>query len=116
MIRAVSGDRGARALRRGVFAASILLAPLVLIPGTIVNPAIGGIGNGAANIAANAAANPLTNQLHVATYVLETFLLPLSVLGLVDWQSDARPGLPRSEVVWACLAGCHGRRSLRRTI
>ena len=82
MIRAVSGDRGARALRRGVFAASILLAPLVLIPGTIFNPAIGGIGNGAANIAANAAANPLTNQLHVATYVLETFLLPLSVLGL----------------------------------
>src|ERR1700716_329159 len=82
MIRAVSGDRGARALRRVFFAASILLAPLVLIPGTIFNPAIGGIGNGAANIAANAAANPLTNQLHVATYVLETFLLPLSVLGL----------------------------------
>src|SRR4030088_1364847 len=82
MIRAVSGDRGARALRRGVFAASILLAPLVLIPGTIFNPAIGGIGNGAANIAANAAANPLIYQLHVATYVLETFLLPLSVLGL----------------------------------
>jgi hypothetical protein len=52
------------------------------VPGTIFNPALGGIGNGAANIAANAAANPLTNQLHVATYVLETFLLPLSVLGL----------------------------------
>jgi hypothetical protein len=93
MIRAVSGDRGARALRRGVFAASILLAPLVLIPGTIFNPAIGGIGNGAANIAANAAANPLTNQLHVATYVLETFLLPLSVLGLAGLAIRRSPWL-----------------------
>jgi len=93
MIRAVWGDRGARALRRGVFAASILLAPLILIPGTIFNPAIGGIGNGAANIAANAAANPLTNQLHVATYVLETFLLPLSVLGLAGLAIRRSPWL-----------------------
>jgi hypothetical protein len=65
----------------------------VLIPGTIYNPAIGGIGNGAANIAANAAANPFTNQLHVTTYVLETFLLPLSLLGLAGLASRRSPWL-----------------------
>jgi hypothetical protein len=63
------------------------------VPGTIFNPALGGIGNGAANIAANAAANPLTNQLHVATYVLETFLLPLSVLGLAGLAIRRSPWL-----------------------
>jgi hypothetical protein len=87
------GDGGARGLRRGVFAASILLAPLVLVPGTIFNPAIGGIANGAANIAANGVANPLTNQLHVATYVLETFLLPLSALGLAGLAIHRSPWL-----------------------
>jgi hypothetical protein len=57
------------------------------------NPAIGGIGNGAANLAANAAANSFTNQLHVATYVLETFLLPLSVLGLAGLAIRRSPWL-----------------------
>ena len=65
----------------------------MLVPGTIFNPAIGGIGNGAANIAANGAANALTNQLHVATYVLETFLLPLSVLGLAELAIRRSPWL-----------------------
>jgi hypothetical protein len=60
----------ARDFRRGVLAASILLAPLLLVPGTIFNPAIGGIGAGAANIAANAAANTTGNQIHLTTYVL----------------------------------------------
>lgn len=69
-------------VRRAVFAAAIVLAPLVLVPGTIFNPAIGGIGAGAANIAANAAADPLTNQVHVISYLVESFLLPISVLGL----------------------------------
>lgn len=70
------------ACRRGAFAAAILLAPIVLIPGTIFNPAIGGIGAGAANLAANASANPATNQAHVYAYVLLSFLLPISVIGI----------------------------------
>jgi hypothetical protein len=78
----LASETGARAFRKTVFVASILLAPVVLIPGTIFNPAVGGIGAGAANIAANVAADPTTNQLHIAVYVLETFLLPLSALGL----------------------------------
>jgi hypothetical protein len=72
----------ARTARHAVFAASIVLAPLLLFPGTLLNPAVGGIGAGAVNIAANAAADPLTNQPHLALYVVETFLLPLSALGL----------------------------------
>jgi hypothetical protein len=52
-----------------------------------------GIGAGAANLATNAAANPLTNQLHIAAYVLETFLLPLSVLGLAGMALRRSPWL-----------------------
>ena len=48
---ATSSRMRAEFVRRTVYAASILLAPLVFIPGTIFNPAIGGIGAGAANIA-----------------------------------------------------------------
>ncbi len=70
------------AFRKAGFAAAILLAPLILIPGTIFNPAIGGIGAGAANVAANAAANPKTNQIHVYAYVVLSFLLPISVIGI----------------------------------
>jgi hypothetical protein len=85
--------RSAETLRRTVYAASIVLAPLVFVPGTIFNPAIGGIGAGAANLAANAGANPLTNQLHVAAYVLLSFLLPVSVLGMAGLAMRRSPWL-----------------------
>ncbi len=68
--------------RKAGFAAAILLAPLILIPGTVFNPAIGGIGAGAANIAANASADPTTNQIHVYAYVVLSFLLPISAIGM----------------------------------
>jgi hypothetical protein len=84
---------GARRLRQAVYAAAIVLAPLALIPGTIFNPRIGGIGQGAANIAANATADSLTNGIHVAIYVFESFLLPLSVLGLAGLALDRSPWL-----------------------
>jgi hypothetical protein len=84
---------GARRLRQAVYAAAVVLAPLALIPGTIFNPGIGGIGQGAANIAANATADSLTNGIHVAIYVLESFLLPLSVLGLAGLALDRSPWL-----------------------
>ncbi|MBO0745627.1 MAG: hypothetical protein J2P43_11435 [Candidatus Dormibacteraeota bacterium] len=98
---ASSTHRGARTGRRlsaarcrkAGFAAAIVLAPLVLIPGTIFNPAIGGIGAGAANIAANAAANPVTNQLHVYAYVVLSFLLPISVIGIAGLAIRRSPWL-----------------------
>jgi len=76
-----------------VYAATMLLAPALLIPGTLFNPAVGGIGAGAANIAANAAADPTTNQLHIAVYVLETFVLPASVVGLAGLALRRSPWL-----------------------
>ena len=86
-----------RAVRHAVYAATMLLAPVLLLPGTVLNPAVGGIGAGAANITANAAADPTTNQLHIALYVVETFVLPVSVLGL------AGLALPRSP--WLATIG-----------
>ena len=74
----------AATFRKAGFAAAIVVAPLLLVPGTIFNPAIGGIGAGAANIAANAAATPVTNQIHVYAYVLLSFLLPISVIGIAS--------------------------------
>jgi uncharacterized protein YhhL (DUF1145 family) len=83
----------ARAFRHAVYAASMLLAPILLIPGTLFNPAVGGIAAGAKNIAANVAADPTTNQLHLGIYVLETFLLPLGILGLAGLALRRSPWL-----------------------
>lgn len=77
-----TGRLSPAAVRRAAFAAAIVLAPIVLAVGTIFNPANGGIGAGAADIAANARANPFANQVHVLAYVLDSFLLPVSVVGL----------------------------------
>ncbi|MBO0743420.1 MAG: hypothetical protein J2P43_00250 [Candidatus Dormibacteraeota bacterium] len=83
----------AATFRKAGFAVAIVVAPLVLIPGTIFNPAIGGIGAGAANIAANAAANPLTNEIHVYAYVVLSFLLPISVIGIAGLAMRRSPWL-----------------------
>jgi len=90
-------ERRARAFRHAVFAASILLAPLLLFAANLFNPAVGGIGAGAANIAANAAADPIVNQAHIAIFVVETFLLPIGVLGLA--------GLALSHSPWLATIG-----------
>ncbi len=87
----------ARTFRHAVYAVSMLLAPVLLIPGTLLNPAVGGIGAGAKNIAANVAADPVTNQLHIAIYALETFLLPIGILGLA--------GLALSRTPWLATIG-----------
>jgi hypothetical protein len=84
---------GPATLLRAAFALAILLAPIAFIPGTIFNPAIGGIGAGAANVAANVAANPVTNALHVYAYVAESFLLPISVLGMAALAMRRSPWL-----------------------
>jgi hypothetical protein len=72
----------ARAFRHAVYSIAIVLGPILLIPGTQLNPAVGGIGAGSQNIAANVAADPTLNQVHIAIYVAETFLLPLGILGM----------------------------------
>ncbi len=74
--------RRASAARHAVFAASIVLAPLLLLVGTALNPGIGGIGQGARNLAANATADPVANELHLATFFALSFVLPVSALGL----------------------------------
>jgi hypothetical protein len=51
------------------------------------------ITNGAANISANAAANPLTNGLHLAAFVLATFMLPVSVIGTARLAISRSPWL-----------------------
>jgi hypothetical protein len=71
----------------------MLMAPVLLLPGTLLNPAVGGIGAGAANIAANVAADPSTNQLHIAIYVVETCLLPFAILGLAGLALRGSPWL-----------------------
>ena len=71
----------------------MVLAPIFLLLGTLLNPAVGGIAAGAANIAANATADPTTNQLHLAFYAVETFLLPVSVLALAGLVLDRSPWL-----------------------
>lgn len=89
----IPGQLSAATFRKAGFAAAIVLAPLVLIPGTVFNPAIGGIGAGAANIAANAAANPVTNLIHVYAYVVLSFLLPISVIGVAGLAIRRSPWL-----------------------
>jgi hypothetical protein len=54
---------------------------------------VGGIAAGAKNIAANVAADPTTNELHLGIYVLETFLLPLGILGLAGLALRRSPWL-----------------------
>jgi hypothetical protein len=90
---AISSALQARSVRHAVYAASIILAPIAVLGGSRLNPAIGGIGAGAANVAANVAADPATNQLHVALYAVDTFLLPLSVLGLAGLALERSPWL-----------------------
>ena len=51
-------DPRPRALRHSVYATAMLLAPIFLLLGTLLNPVVGGIAAGAANIAANATADP----------------------------------------------------------
>jgi hypothetical protein len=78
------------------FALTILLAPVTYCLGGLLDPVIH-VTNGAANIAANAAANPFTNSLHLASFVVGSFVLPISIIGI------ARLVMPRSP--WLALIG-----------
>jgi hypothetical protein len=96
----LSSASAARTARHAVYAGSMLLAPILLLASTPLNPAVGGIGAGALNIAANMAADPVSNQLHIALYEVETFLLPLGMLGMAGlllprspWMATVAGGL-----------------------
>ena len=73
---------GAFAFQNASFGAAILIAPIAFAVGGLLDPVIH-VTNGAANIAANAAADPFTNGLHLVAFVLDSFLLPISVIGMV---------------------------------
>ncbi len=80
-------------VQRALLAVAIVLAPLLLIPATILEPAQGGIGDGARAVALNAAADPAANQFHLVLFVALSFLLPVSALGLAWLAFDRSPWL-----------------------
>jgi hypothetical protein len=62
-------------------AMAILIAPITYCLGGILDPVIH-VTHGAANIAANASANQFTNSVHLASFVLGSFVLPISIIGI----------------------------------
>lgn len=94
------GAASASSVRRATFALAIVAAPLLLTAGTALSPFIGGLGQGGAAMAANLAADSLANQLHLAVFVILSFVLPLSALGLAEL---AYPGAPWLATVGGAL-------------
>ena len=78
------------------FAITILVAPITYCLGGLLDRVVH-VTNGVANIAANTFANPYTNALHLASFVLGSFVLPLSIIGI------ARLLMPRSP--WLATIG-----------
>jgi hypothetical protein len=66
--------------------------PIAFSLGALFEPAQH-ITDGQAAIAANAAADPITNGLHIAGFVLDAFLLPISVLGMARLAMNGSPWL-----------------------
>jgi hypothetical protein len=71
---------GHERLLRLAFAISIVGRPLMYILGGLLAPSIHDTGQ--ATIAANAAANEITNDVHLAAFVLESFLFPIGAVGM----------------------------------
>lgn len=78
------------------FAATILIAPITFVVGGLLDPVVH-VTNGMANIVANINANAFANSLHIASFVLGAFLLPISIVGM------ARLAMPRSP--WLATIG-----------
>ena len=70
----------AQRLLRVVLAVAIVGGPLAFVVGGVLAPSIHDTAS--SSIAANAAANPTANALHVAAFVLASYLLPLGAIGL----------------------------------
>ena|SRR5437868_5108235 len=54
---------------------------LLFTLGGMLDPLIH-VTNGLEDVNANATANPVTNGLHLAAFVLDSFLLPISIVGM----------------------------------
>ncbi len=74
-----------------VLAVAIVGGPLAYLLGGLLAPAIH--DSGQASIAANAAANPTSNALHLAAFVLASYLLPIGAIGLAGLAYPRAPWL-----------------------
>jgi hypothetical protein len=83
---------GATVFQNRAFAIAILLAPILFTIGGFLDPVVH-VTNGVANITANASANPVTNAIHLAAFVLGSFLLPISVIGMARLAMHGSPWL-----------------------
>jgi hypothetical protein len=63
-----------------VLAVAIVGGPLAFVLGGVLAPSIHDTGQ--SSIAANAAANPIANAVHLAAFVLASYLLPIGAVGL----------------------------------
>jgi hypothetical protein len=72
--------RGYQRLWQVLLAVAIVGGPLAYVLGGLLAPSIHDTGQ--ASIAANEAANPITNAVHLAAFVLASFLLPIGAIGL----------------------------------
>ena len=79
-------------LQRIAYAAAIVLGPAAFFVGAIFEPATH-VPTGAENIALNMAADPFTNGLHVGAFVLASFLLPISIIGMARLAMARSPWL-----------------------
>jgi hypothetical protein len=67
-------------LLKVVLAVAIAGGPLGYLVGGVLSPSIHDSGH--SSIVASATANPITNAVHVAAFVLASFLLPIGAVGL----------------------------------
>lgn len=82
---------GYRRLLQLVMAVAIVGGPLTYVLGGLLAPSIHDTGQ--ASIAANAAANQATNAVHLAAFVLASFLLPIGAVGLAQLAYPRAPWL-----------------------
>jgi hypothetical protein len=78
--RSVPSVAAPRRLLRVVLAVAIVGGPLAFVVGGVLAPSIHDTGS--SSIAANAAADPTANALHLAAFVVASYLLPLGAIGL----------------------------------
>lgn len=87
----ISGVPGYQRLRRAVLAVAIAGGPLAFVIGGLLAPSIHDTGQ--SSIAANAAANPTANGLHLAAFVVASYLLPIGAIGLTRLAYPRTPWL-----------------------
>lgn len=95
----IASPPGYQRLLRVVLAVAIVGGPLAFVVGGLLAPSIHDTGQ--SSIAANAAADPLANNLHLAAFVLASYLLPIGAVGLARL---AYPRTPRLATIGGLLA------------